>query len=94
MSLRRHIPDLADPQIWVERYETATWLDYIRHNNRLTQEDAVIPDRILALHRKGGGDERPRVRRMIERQTGSLPAGRAPGARELAQPLTDPTPSS
>ncbi|HET6471121.1 MAG TPA: MFS transporter [Pseudomonadales bacterium] len=83
--------DLADPQIWVERYETATWLDYIRHNNRLTQEDAVIPERIRALHR---GTEGPRVRRMIERQTAGLPAGRDPGARELAQPLTDPTPSS
>ena len=37
--------DLADPQIWIERYETPTWLDYIRHNNRLTQDDATVPER-------------------------------------------------
>jgi hypothetical protein len=80
--------DLADPEIWVERYETATWLDYIRHHSRLTQDDAVIPARIRALHRDR---EPPRVRRMIERQTGSLPIGRTPNARELAEPLTDPS---
>jgi MFS family permease len=83
--------DLADPEIWIERYETPTWLDYIRHNNRLTQDDAVIPERIRALHR---GPEAPRVRRMIERQTGSLPSGRSPGAQELAEALTDPSASS
>jgi MFS family permease len=83
--------DLADPQVWVERYETPTWLDYIRHNNRLTQDDAVIPERILALHR---GPERPRVRRMIERQTSALPAPRAPDEDDITEPLTDPTRSS
>jgi hypothetical protein len=83
--------DLADVRIWVERYETATWLDYIRHNNRLTHDDAIIPERLRALHR---GDEGPRVRRMIERQTGSLPDGYTPGARDLTEPLTDPTRSS
>lgn len=58
--------DLADPQIWMETYHTPTWLDYIRHNTRATQADAEITERIRALH---SGPERPRVRRMIERQT-------------------------
>jgi MFS family permease len=80
--------DLADPQIWIERYQTPTWLDYIRHNSRLTQDDAIIPERLRALHR---GPDVPRVRRMIERQTGSLPAGQALGPHDLAEPLTDPT---
>ena len=62
--------DLADPELWIERYSTPTWLDYIRHNSRLTHEDAVIPEKLRALHR---GPERPIVRRMIERQTGALP---------------------
>jgi len=79
--------DLGDPQLWIERYQTPTWLDYIRHNSRLTQEDAVIPERLRALHR---GPEGPRVRRMIERQTGSLPAAPAGGSHDLAEPLTDP----
>jgi hypothetical protein len=83
--------DLADARIWIERYETATWLDYIRHNNRLTHDDAIIPERLRALHR---GGELPRVRRMIERQTGTLPDGYTTGARDLTEPLTDPTRSS
>jgi MFS family permease len=83
--------DLDDPELWVERYHTPTWIDYVRHNHRRTQEDAGIADLIQALHR---GTEPPRVHRMIERQTGSLPNGRAPGAGELAEPFTDPTRSS
>jgi MFS family permease len=78
--------DLADPDVWIERFDTPTWLDYIRHNNRMTRDDASVPDRIRALH---SGDSPPVVRRMIERQTGSLPADRAPTSRELAEPLTD-----
>jgi MFS family permease len=87
----RLLRDLADPQLWIERYETPTWLDYIRHNSRLTQDDAIIPERLRALHRGPGA---PRVRRMIERQTGSLPAGDAAGPHDLEDPLTDPTRSS
>jgi len=78
--------DLADPEIWIERFHLPTWTDYVRHNNRMTHEDAPAHDRVRALHR---GPAPPVVRRMIERQTGSLPDGRAPGARELAEPLTD-----
>jgi MFS family permease len=80
--------DLADSQIWIERYKTPTWLDYVRHNSRLTQDDAVVPERLRALHRGPGS---PVVRRMIERQTGSLPAGPAAAPHDLAEPLTDPT---
>jgi MFS family permease len=83
--------DLANPEIWVERYSTPTWLDYVRHNSRLTHEDAVIPERLRALHR---GPERPQVRRMIERQTGALPIGQPSGTHDLAEPLTDPTRST
>ena len=34
--------DLADPRIWVERYHNPTWLEYVRHNQRMTKADAVI----------------------------------------------------
>ena len=67
--------DLADPRIWIERYHTPTWLDYIRHNNRLTQHDAVVPTQLRALHR---GESPPVVRRMLERQPGALPSGHTP----------------
>jgi Transmembrane secretion effector len=60
----RLLRDLADPQVWIERYETPTWLDYVRHNSRITHHDAIIPQRLRALHR---GPDVPRVRRMIER---------------------------
>lgn len=58
--------DLEDPQIWTESYHVPTWTEYIRHNQRRTQADAEVSDRLLALHRGPGG---PKVRRMIERQT-------------------------
>jgi MFS family permease len=87
----RLLRDLADPQLWIERYETPTWLDYVRHNTRLTQHDASVPERLRALHR---GASPPRVRRMIERQTGATLAVGEPGPHDLAEPLTDPTRSS
>ncbi|MER8712743.1 MULTISPECIES: MFS transporter [unclassified Mesorhizobium] len=58
--------DLENPSIWIEHYHTPTWVEYIRHNRRATYADAVIGERIRALH---SGNEPPRVRRMIERPT-------------------------
>ncbi|QFU16465.1 MFS transporter [Microvirga thermotolerans] len=58
--------DLENPEIWIERYHSPTWLDYVRQNQRMTQADAAVLERLRALHK---GPERPRVRRMIERQT-------------------------
>lgn len=83
--------DLEDPRVWVERYHSPTWLEYVRHNQRMTQADAVVGERLRALHQ---GPDRPRVRRMIERQTGWANLHAAPPARYMADPLTDPTRSS
>ena len=83
--------DLSDPEVWIERFTTPTWLDYIRHNMRLTNEDAAVPQRLLALHR---GQGTPLVRRMIERQTSELPATAESVADDLAEPFTDPNRSS
>jgi MFS family permease len=58
--------DLSQPSIWIERYDTPTWQDYVRHNQRLTQADISISETLRDLHQ---GAEPPRVRRMIERQT-------------------------
>ncbi len=62
--------DLEHPEIWTETYHTATWADYVRHNQRRTLADAEVWDAIRKLHR---GDDGPRVHRMIERQT--IPPG-------------------
>lgn len=70
--------DLEDPDIWVESYHVATWVEYIRHVERRTQADGANLERLLALHR---GEGRPRVHRMIERH--SVPA---PGEMALKAP--------
>lgn len=82
--------DLAEPQVWVEKYQTPTWLDYIRHNQRITHADASINEGIRALHQ---GPDRPVVHRMIERTTAPL-AANLHGDRHYGEPLTDPTRSS
>ncbi len=61
--------DLADPELWVERYRVPTWLDYVRHNSRRTKADEANSAALRALW--AGGSE-PVVRRMIERPAGSL----------------------
>lgn len=83
--------DLADPQLWIERYHVPTWLDYIRHNQRRTHADA---ENSLALRRLRIDGTEPVVHRMIERQTSFLPFNRAEGPREMAGPMTDPTRSN
>jgi hypothetical protein len=52
----------------------------------MTEDDAAVWERIRSLHQ---GPDKPRVRRMIERQTSSPPAVATPRAREMAEPLTD-----
>lgn len=83
--------DLENLEIWIERYHNPTWLDYVRHSQRITQADAAVGERLRELHQ---GPDRPRVRRMIERQTGGLTADLGPRVHDLADPLTDPTRSS
>ena len=80
--------DLGDAELWIERYHVATWLDYLRHNQRRTHADAGNFARIMELH---VGPDSPRVHRMIERQTGSLPFALTAGSREVSAPLTDPS---
>jgi MFS family permease len=58
--------DLENPRVWMESYHTPTWVEYVRHNQRTTHADAIVGDRIRALH---SGAEPPRVHRMIERPT-------------------------
>lgn len=82
----RVLRDLADPRIWIERYETPTWLEYLRHVSRLTHDDANIPAQLRALHQ---GPERPRVRRMIERQTSALHTVPESGPQVLTEPMGD-----
>lgn len=58
--------DVENPELWTESYHVPTWLEYIRHNSRRTKGDFEVMQRLRKLHK---GDEPPRVRRLIERQT-------------------------
>jgi MFS family permease len=78
--------DLHDPELWIERYHVATWLDYVRHNQRRTQADAEVVEKIRTLQREG---EPVRVHRMLERQTGSLPMARR-NEPAIVDPAGDP----
>lgn len=61
--------DIADPELWTERYHCPTWLDYLRQRNRWTQSERALDNQAMAFHE---GPEPARVRRMLERPFGSV----------------------
>ncbi len=67
--------NLEDAEVWCESYHSPTWTEYLRQNSRAILADAEIGERIRALH---VGPERPKVRRMIVRQPGSVHADPVP----------------
>jgi MFS family permease len=74
--------DIDDPQYWVERFESPTWLDYLRRQTRPTLADQGVRERMRQLIL----GERGTVRRQIERPSGSEPLG---GAHSRPEPLDD-----
>src|ERR1700733_14802284 len=61
--------DIADPELWTERYHCPTWLDYLRQRNRSTQSDRALHQRAQSFHL---GPDPVRIRRMLERPFGSV----------------------
>lgn len=61
--------DIADPELWTERYHCPTWLDYLRQRNRTTQSERALHQRAMDFHL---GPDPVRVRRMLERPFGSV----------------------
>jgi predicted MFS family arabinose efflux permease len=61
--------DIADPELWTERYHCPTWLDYLRQRNRSTQSERALHQRAMDFHL---GADPVRVRRMLERPFGSV----------------------
>src|SRR6201991_1129270 len=61
--------DIADPELWTERYHCPTWLDFLRQRNRATHSERELHQRALDFHL---GPEPVRVRRMLERPFGSV----------------------
>jgi MFS family permease len=61
--------DIADPELWTERYHCPTWLDYLRQRNRATQSERALHQQAIAFH---VGPDPVRIRRMLERPFGSV----------------------
>ncbi len=61
--------DIADPELWTERYHCPTWFDYLRQRNRTTQSERALYQRANAFH---FGPDPVRIRRMLERPFGSV----------------------
>ena len=61
--------DIADPELWTERYHCPTWLDYLRQRNRATQSERALHQQAMDFHI---GPEPVRIRRMLERPFGSV----------------------
>jgi MFS family permease len=61
--------DIADPELWTERYHCPTWFDFLRQRNRATQSERALQQRAVDFHI---GPDPVRVRRMLERPFGSV----------------------
>ena len=61
--------DITDPELWIERYHCATWLDYLRQRNRSTQSEREIQLKAIDFHL---GPEPIKIHRMLERPLGSV----------------------
>jgi hypothetical protein len=55
--------DIADPDLWIERYHCPTWHDYLRLRNRPTLSERLLQQKALDFHT---GPGQVRVRRMLE----------------------------
>jgi hypothetical protein len=63
--------DIDDPLLWVERFESPTWSDYLRRHTRPTLADQAVRQRIAQLIE----GERGVVRRFVGRPAGAEPLG-------------------
>jgi predicted MFS family arabinose efflux permease len=61
--------DIADPELWTERYHCPTWFDYLRQRSRSTQSERALHQQAIAYHM---GPDPVRIRRMLERPFGSV----------------------
>src|SRR3954464_1537338 len=61
--------DIADPELWTQRYHCPTWLDYLRQRSRATRSERELYRRASDFNM---GSEPLRIRRMLERPFGSV----------------------
>ena len=80
--------DAFDPQIWIERFETPTWLDHLRVHDRMTIADRAVDARMLAFH---SGDGPPASRYLLAHVPVETTAGRGVDATEQRHIVFDPS---
>lgn len=76
--------DIADPELWTERYHCPTWFDYLRQRNRSTQSERALHQQAIDFHI---GPDPVRIRRMLERPFGSVRWNEATPDRASAEVL-------
>jgi hypothetical protein len=76
--------DMEEPERWIERFHSPSWIDHLRHYHRFTVADEEIEKRALAFHR---GPESPKIRHLLERSPGSVPLPVAGDPNVAAGPL-------
>ena len=81
------LQDLDDPERWLERFETVTWLDHLRQWQRATVADQSVRDRVAAMNRGGGP---PRVRHLLARAPDDAYGGGDSGGAPTRRGSTDP----
>jgi MFS family permease len=80
--------DAANPEIWVERYETPTWLDYLRMRDRMTMIDRQVEAEVLACHR---GEAQPLTRYLLSHVPAATDGGDGTNAQDQRGTVFDPT---
>jgi len=85
--------DIADPELWTERFHCPTWHDYLRQRSRSTAKERALHVRANEFHI---GPEPIRIRRMLERPIGSVrwkedtPDRSPPDVTPIASPGSGP----
>ena len=79
--------DVTDPELWVERFQYPTWVDYLRQRQRGTMADRAIWEHARTFHR---GEAPPKIRRLMTQPIEDI-ATKPPADREISTiAITDP----
>jgi MFS family permease len=80
--------DAADPEVWVERFETPTWLDYLRVCERMTMVDREVEKEVLTYHRS---EAQPLTRYLLSHVPAATSGKDRADARDQRAAVFDPT---
>ena len=72
--------DIDETTLWVERFESPTWMDHLRWQTRPTESDQAIRGRVAQLT----VGESSSVRRLVARPPGAEPLGASTTSAEEA----------